>query len=157
MEDIFKDFSVESIRFSKRPQSLAANDRLQWKMSLVLMILSEFSRKETCSLRKMNLLIWGIQFEQNHFELLRIISGNDRALASSVKFDPGLPRVLVYMSGAGLLFMKNSKYALTAQGRVVGAAIKNNKEIFRRERSILGKIPGADLTEANIERALKNG
>lgn len=155
--EFFEEFRTTSFRFSKRPQSLAANDRLQWKLALVLVILNDYSRKQSCSLKKMNLLIWGVQFGENHSDLLRITFENDRVTANSVKFDPGLPRLLAYMKGTGLIVMNNSKYALTVKGKKMAEAITQSQNVFKRERSILNKIPKANLTEASIERALKNG
>src|SRR5579864_5000444 len=77
-------------RFKRRPISLAADFRPDWKIATLLLILHLSSHAGKSSLKRLHILNWALRSPKNRAEFEEINPQQRQLLSFQFRFDPGL-------------------------------------------------------------------
>lgn len=148
-QNIFR-FDPSEIKFKERPLFVEANLRLDWRACFTIFLIHSLSGRTAPSIKKLSFYNWFL-LSSDRFDLLRqAFSENGGLIASSIKHDPNLTRILSYLIGLGLLEHKKSKYALTTLGQLVANQIAQENDLFASEKQILEQVQSKKTTEKFI-------
>ena len=141
------EFSLKEI-----PDSIPADIRPLWRILLCLMILN-FSRAGTASLKKLQVLSWILTNCEN-FDLVMEALENDLAKKKLVvRYDPALDRALDFAIGEGLVeHTSSAKYKLTDKGRKIFKDFKETEIMAKEMRFVIEN--GSKFTEATVTNLL---
>ncbi|MDP1643616.1 MAG: hypothetical protein Q8L59_15690 [Phenylobacterium sp.] len=138
---------------SDRSQPLPGDLRINWGVTLILMVLAS-SRGQRCSLQKLHFLAHLSRTSQTRREALEVLDRTREPSALSVRIEPWVNRALAFAVAQGHAVMKDGKAAaLTDQGKAILDEL-SAMSVLAEERAFLARI-GPRATEKVVDAIMK--
>lgn len=153
MEELFE--YIDNIKITNRASAVPSSYRITYKVSQILLIMNlSCGARKGCSLEKLQMIIDAAENENYMKNLKKFIDKEIDVII--IRYDPSLNRALIYALAEGLITVqKNKLYKLTNDGKLYIEKIKNEKDIYIREKEVLGEIK-EDLTEDRIKTLMND-
>ncbi|MBB1592554.1 hypothetical protein [Achromobacter sp. UMC46] len=142
IENVFdiSELNVEFV-FGRRPIALPGDLRPTWRIGLLMLLLAQCCRQQRSSLTRLHVLNWAMRSEENHENLMALISQQLRPDALVVRFDPAFNRAIDFALGENLVQrVDGSRIELTQQGRAFAADVLNTPDVYINEKRLIGAI-----------------
>lgn len=147
--NILEELGASRVSFKRRPSPVPGDKRLVWRAYLVLLFLDRLSRAKTSSLMKLHVLNWAFRSYENQSEFLAALE-QDFSGALIVHFDPGLPRVLAYLTASGLVERNSAhRYKLTDAGEKFVETLKGTQALEQIRKTMDSLTPNR-VTEEKL-------
>jgi len=148
---IFKELDTAFL-FNTRPESIPADLRPLWRISLILLILRIASRGGKSSFSRLHLLNWSLIATTNYETLKEIIKGNMQPQVAVVRIDPAVSYAVDFAVGEGLMKKENGNHiALTEAGSKKADILIKTSGAFEIEKRILNEF-GKTINEKFVNK-----
>jgi hypothetical protein len=139
--------------FTRRPESLPAELRPQWRIGVLLLVLSVSWGKKS-SLKKLHVINWAIRNDNAQENLIKYMEGELPPSMVIVRFEPGLSQALAFGQAEGLWELIGGKsIQLTTKGILAAKELEADSECFVSEKAFITRIK-SHMTEQNITALL---
>ncbi|HAT4309302.1 TPA: hypothetical protein I9080_003155 [Clostridium perfringens] len=152
-DDLLK--KINRVRVIKREISIPAKYRSIYRIAQIALILNINGRSNTCSLKKINIIISAIDDDKQENDLLNFLDSklNNPLI---VRYDPAINRALTLAYAEGIVSVnKNGAFKLTDKGITLVNEIKEGNQYFIEDILKLNRI-GKRLSENIIAESIKN-
>lgn len=127
--------------FRRRPLALPGDLRPTWRISLLVLLLSQCCRQQRSSLTRLHVLNWAVRSEANHEDLTSLIEGRLSPDALIVRFEPAFNRAIDFAIGEGLVKrVDGSRIELTDPGKAFAEEISKDSTVFIIQKKYIGAI-----------------
>lgn len=144
-----------SFRFRSRPFSLPGEQRIAWRVSLVVVVLTK-SRAARSSLARIHLVCDALRTRERMERFEHVLKGDAAPVTWIPRIDPALGRAIDIGLGEQLLDRVKDKYQLTEVGKKLADQLIADDEILVDEKSFL-KRNRALLSEGRLSSLLLRG
>lgn len=152
--DVVTDIKIP-FRFKRRPRSIAPDFRIDWKISLLLLILELSSRGGKSSLNRLHVLNWAVRSSKHQEEFVATRDSESPLFSFSVRFEPAFSRAIDVAVAAGLTnWVGGNRLELTPRGRTLAKSVLKEKELFEPEVAFLTRV-GKSVSESEALGLLK--
>ncbi|MDT0677310.1 hypothetical protein [Autumnicola musiva] len=145
----------KNIIFKRRPVSLSIDYRPVWKLTQLLLVISEGSNKYGCSLLKLHLFSWIFQDRKRKMKVKEWINNDFDVSLSIWTLSPHVNRAVAFGIGEELIIEEKGKYLITKKGAQLVHKILEEDDLFGDEKKILEEF-GKVITESRIDELSKN-
>jgi hypothetical protein len=141
-----------AVQFTRRPRLVRAEQRLGWRLGLVVIVLSRFNRTAG-TVGHLHVLSWALRSQRSRQVFLAFWEGRRAAGEIVNRMDPSLPLTLSLAAAHGLIEVKdNRRVGLTESGKALAKRIKSADDLFATELGYLDRL--GSLRDARMERLL---
>lgn len=134
-------------RFKRRPMSIAAELRPDWKMATLLLILHLSSIGGRSSLKRLHILNWAVRSAKHRKEFEQVRDHLSPLFGFQFRFEPALARAIDLSVGDGLLeWVGGDRLKITRKGIRWIEQIEKDESLLQDERTFLKRI-GKTITE----------
>jgi hypothetical protein len=148
---------ASGVSFARRPNPIAGDLRLSWRLPLLVMTLHLCCRNGQSSHKRLHVLNWAARTAMGQRQLLAVLEGRRRPQDVLVRTDPVLNQVIEYGLGEGLLeFPRGDRVRLTEAGRRLAREVVEAEECLDSEKHFLHQL-GRDVTEDWVDGIMNVG
>ena len=134
-------------RFKRRPISLAADFRPDWKIATLLLILHLSSHAGKSSLKRLHILNWALRSPKNREEFEQVKQHQQPLFSFQFRFEPALGRAIHLAVGEKLVeWVGGDRLKITTKGKGWITDILKDTSVMHDEREFLQRI-GKTITE----------
>lgn len=149
-KDFFNNFKNTSFTFSNKPIPIPADLRPDWRVALILLLLSNCCRGKKISLKKLHVLNWAVRTNESRCKFLQLITGTVSPDDVLVRYDPGLDRAVDVALGENLVDrVQGDKIQLTAKGHSAAKFFIGIPDFLSEEQEFMNTIC-RQLTEKRL-------
>jgi hypothetical protein len=145
----------KKITLTKRPIPLSVDYRPMYKITMILLVLKLNCTKSKSTLFKIHFLVWFIKSKEHMLLLYKHIDSKNIINVTNWSIEPSVIRAIRIMIAENLISKDNDKYILSDIGESFINKILDDKDIFKQEKDFLKSIGKQMITDAKIEKMLK--
>ncbi len=154
--DIIREIG-DSFTFHKRPSSLPADLRPDWRIVVVLLMLKICCISGKSSLRRLHVLNWAVRSKESRRAFIDFMNDTGNPDTPIVRFDPALHRAIDYAAAENLVTVTDGqRIQITEAGGKVIESVENVSDILVEERRFFEQL-GKKITEKKIKDLLQPG
>lgn len=136
----------ESFSFRKRPVAVPGDLRIEWRVSLIVLMLG-YSRAKQASLAKLHILNDAIRSSRANTLLELVVKSGPGRIPWTFRIEPAFGRAIDFVVGDGLAgwttSAERSALQLTAKGVALFEALKKETDVLAIEKDVLGEYAKA--------------
>ncbi len=136
------------VHFQPRPVLLAAADRVVWRLSLLVLILSKF-RSQRARVEHLHLMFWALGTSTTRALMASWWKGLRQPDLATVKSEPRLEVTLSLAVAEALVrILANGKAELTPRGKKFAQTLDSSEDVLVQEKELLASLQ--PLTETAV-------
>jgi len=141
--DPFQDKELAALldvpfQFQRRPVPLPADERLAYRLAVLLLLLRDCSRGNKSTLKRMHFLDWAVT-DMDRAEAVKGMKNLDE-LGRTIRYDPLVDAALRFAGAEKLVTIESSRIALTEHGLAFLKAIDSDTELLAAEKAAMRMI-----------------
>lgn len=151
-ESLFKQAILNSsFTYTARPEPMAADLRMSWGLSILLLALL-YSRGKKSNFQKLQFLVHAVRLPEGREEVRGLLSGDYRAADVSVRVEPSLNRAVAMAHALQLISIERGvSISLSAAGTSMAQKISSDQQLLAQEREFLKEV-APKMTDALMKR-----
>lgn len=157
MPDLLDELLNVPIVFRRRPIDIPGDMRPAWRISFLVLMLSQCCRGRKSSIRRLHVFNWCNRSAESGNLLQRALRERIEPGNVLVRIEPSLARAVDFGVGAGL-FARDGKdgVKLLPAGIELASEIMADKDVFQREKEWAAAL-GQMVTEKFVDSVFKRG
>lgn len=141
--------------FQKRPISIPADLRVDWRIAAIILILYISCRNSRATLMKLHVMNWANRNNRGRELFLQLCVGELGPDNIIVRFEPWLNRAVDIALAEGLLQrIDGDRIELTSSGTIMAEEIIKTKDCFVQEKEFLHTIRKS-ISEAKLKNIIE--
>lgn len=142
--------------FRRRPYSLPGNLRPDWRIALILLILSICCRNQRSHIKRLHVLNWACGPAETRHDFQEFIDGQIAPDSVIARYEPWLIKAIALAEGESLISRNGTTVQLTLRGIEVVNEILAAGDLFQSEIEFLRSI-GKTASEKRVDELLDGG
>jgi hypothetical protein len=144
------DIAQEPVVFQEHRSVLPAQDRVAWRLSILILTLAKF-RGGRAAIHNLHLILWALSARGTRALMLSWWKGLQPVDLATVRFDPGLEITLALAAAEDLVLVgTKGRVELTSRGSEFAALIDADVDLLMPEKEMLRQL--SPLNDANVTR-----
>lgn len=142
--------------FQRRPYSLPADLRPDWRIAMILLILSICCKGQRSNIKRLRIMNWACGTPETRHNFNKFLDGRISPDQIIARYEPWFAKAMALAEGEDLVIRKGSSVSLTPRGMEIVNDISATNDLFKIEIEFLKSI-GKKVTEKKIDELLEGG
>jgi hypothetical protein len=135
-DDEFASLLDVPFNFKRRPIPLAADERLAYRLAILLLLLRDCSRGNKSTLKRLHFLDWAVQ-ESDRAAAVKEMTGLGDLGRTIIRYDPLVDTALRFAAAEKLVTIDAARIELTDSGSAFLKAIDAEADLLSEEKAAM--------------------